>query len=34
MSGQAAFVNFFGRRAVGGAPHGMPVEFEAIGVVE
>ena len=32
MSGRVAFVNFFGR-AVGGARHGMPFEFEPIGVV-
>jgi len=28
-----AFVDFLGR-AVDGAPHGMPFEFEPIGVVE
>ena len=33
MSGRAAFVNFFGW-SVGGAAHGMAVEFEAIGIVD
>jgi len=33
MSGRAAFVNLFGG-SVGGAAHGMAVEFEAIGIVE